>query len=158
MRMKKWIEKADEGFILWLREYGDDFARFAIFLVFGWFGFLKIIGASPAGPLVETLLNATFLAGLNPELFVITFGGFEVILGLLFLIPKLERLVLGLLIFHLITTVMPLALLPDIAWAGIFVPTLEGQYIIKNILILALALMTMARLHPMTQTHNFFAE
>jgi uncharacterized membrane protein YkgB len=39
----------------------------------------------------------------------------------------------------MITTAGPLFLLPDIAWQSFLAPTLEGQYIIKNIVVVALA-------------------
>ncbi len=35
---------------------------------------------------------------------------------------------------------MPLVLLPKVAWVHAFVPTLEGQYIIKNLAIIAVAI------------------
>jgi uncharacterized membrane protein YkgB len=41
---------------------------------------------------------------------------------------------------------MPLFLLPEITWGKMFVPTLEGQYIIKNVIIIALAAMVFADL------------
>lgn len=62
------------------------------------------------------------------------------IIGIMFLIRKLERPAILLLGFHLITTAMPLFLLPHVTWQGFLVPTLEGQYIIKNILIIAVAI------------------
>ncbi len=61
----------------------------------------------------------------------------------------MERLVIPLLALHMITTFMPLFLLPSITWAGFFVPTLEGQYIIKNLVIIAAAIGIAAQLHPL---------
>lgn len=49
----------------------------------------------------------------------------------------------------MIATILPLILLPSIAWSGFLVPTLEGQYIIKNLAIMALAAGVAANLHPM---------
>jgi hypothetical protein len=43
---------------------------------------------------------------------------------------------------------MPLILLPEVTWSRPFVPTLEGQYILKNVVIIALAARMVARLHP----------
>lgn len=112
--------------------------RLAIFIVYFWFGFLKIVFVSPANPLVESLLNAT-MPWLTFNQFIVGFGIFEMVIGLLFLVPRFEKIALGLLAVHLVTTVMPLFLLPAIAWQATFVPTLEGQYIIKNVLIVACA-------------------
>lgn len=112
--------------------------RLALFVVYGWFGVLKIVAISPANPLVASLLEKT-MPFLTFSQFIIGFGIFEVLIGFLFLIPRWEKVGLILLVIHLGTTIMPLFLLPAIAWQAPFVPTLEGQYIIKNILIVACA-------------------
>ncbi len=117
------------------------FGHFALFTVFVWFGSLKLFGLSPAGPLVTDLFNHTLgiaLPFLDASTFVVLLGGLEVLIGILFLIPHTERIALYLLIPHMITTIMPLFLLPEVAWQSSLVPTLEGQYMIKNILIVAL--------------------
>jgi uncharacterized membrane protein YkgB len=58
----------------------------------------------------------------------------------------MERIALVLLVPHMIVTILPLFLLPQIAWQAPFVPTLEGQYMIKNVVIIALAAMVFADL------------
>ena len=114
------------------------FSRFALFVVYFWFGLLKVLGLSPASPLVLSLLGKT-MPFMEPHAFLILFGILEVIIGLLFLIPRTEKLALCLLTLHMIAVSLPLILLPQITWQKLFVPTLEGQYIIKNILIIAIA-------------------
>lgn len=114
-------------------------ARFALFLVYSWFGILKVFDDSPATPLVQALFDQTLAPFLSFSAFSITFGLFEVIIGLLLLFPRLTRLALILLIIHMATVISPLLILPEYVWSGWFVPTLEGQYIVKNILIIALA-------------------
>ena len=52
----------------------------------------------------------------------------------------------------MITTAGPLVLLPSETWQSFFVPTLEGQYIIKNLVIIAAAIGIAAHLHPFGQT------
>jgi len=51
---------------------------------------------------------------------------------------------------------MPLILLPQVTWSGILVPTLEGQYIIKNLAIIAAAIGIAAHLHPLQRGWRFF--
>ena len=114
-------------------------ARAALFIVFFWFGILKIVAESPANPLVDSLLSRT-LPFLTFEQFIVTFGAFEMLIGALFLFPKISRLAILLLGLHMITTFMPLVLLPAMTWQSFMVPTLEGQYIIKNVVIIALAI------------------
>lgn len=78
------------------------------------------------------------------------FGLFEMLIGLLFITPRAERLAIFLLAIHMFTTSLPLFILPTTTWAGFLVPTLEGQYIIKNLLIIALAIGVAANLKPLT--------
>lgn len=61
------------------------------------------------------------------------------VIAIIFLIPKLEKVAITILTLHMITTFMPLFLLPSIAWKSFLVPTLEGQYMIKNLITIALA-------------------
>ena len=142
------ISKIDLELIQMFRKISVPIARFSIFLVFFWFGILKVLGFSPASGLVKELLANT-IPFMAPDTFVVLFGGFEVVIGILFLIPGLERLVIPLLLAHMATTVMPLFVLPSITWTHPLVPTLEGQYIIKNLVIIATAIGIAAHLHPM---------
>lgn len=123
------------------------FSRLALFVVYFWFGALKLVDQSPANPLVAGLLERT-LPGVTFAQFIIALGVFEMVIGLAFLIPRLNRLGVLLLIPHMITTFMPLLLLPSFTWAAPFAPTLEGQYIIKNLLIIAVASNIAAHLTP----------
>lgn len=136
----------DDVVIGFLRRIFPASARVALFVVFFWFGALKLFGLSPANPLVAALLERT-LSFLTFEQFIIGFGAFEMVIGLTFLIPRLERVAIALLVPHMVTTFLPLFLLPAITWAGWLIPTLEGQYIIKNLVIIALAFGIAARLH-----------
>ncbi len=120
-------------------------SRFAIFLVYFWFGALKVFGESPASPLVLKLLSIT-LPFFPPNQFLILFGLFEMLIGILFLIPKFTKIALVLLFMHLVTTIMPIFILPQYTWTRFLIPTLEGQYIIKNILIISLAVVIGANL------------
>jgi uncharacterized membrane protein YkgB len=83
--------------------------------------------------LAKTLPMVTF------HTFNLILGGYEVLLGILFILPRREKLAITLLIPHLIMTTAPLFVLPEMTWTSFMVPTLMGQYIIKNVLIIALA-------------------
>ena len=118
-------------------------SRFAIFLVYFWFGALKVFGDSPANPMVDSLLAKT-LPFISFSTFIVALGCFELLIGVMFLYYKLDKWSVGLLCAHLLTTFMPLVLLPAMAWQGLMSPTLEGQYMIKNILIVALAIVILS--------------
>ncbi len=125
------------------------FAHLALFVVFVWFGALKLFGLSPAGALVTDLFNNTLgiIVPFSADTFIVLLGIIEVLIGVFFIIPRMERVAMLLLIPHMITTILPLFFLPTVAWGGFFIPTLEGQYIIKNLVIIALAWMVFADLN-----------
>lgn len=137
----------DLGLIHFFRKYWIPVARFGIFVVFFWFGILKVLGYSPAEPLVEQLFSAT-ISFMSFSSFILFFGLFEVLIGILFLIKGAERIVMPLLLIHMITTFGPLVFLPEASWSSFMVPTLTGQYIIKNLVIIAAAMGIAAQLHP----------
>ncbi len=139
----------DHAIIHFLRKAFIPTARFSIFVVYFWFGILKLLGFSPAGPLVHQLFDATI--HLVPfHTFYILFALFEMLIGILFLIPKATRIVIPLLLVHMVTTLLPLILLPGATWQGFLILTLEGQYIVKNLVIIAVAIGVAAHAHPLS--------
>ncbi len=141
------LSNIDLKIIAFCRKMFVPFARFALFIVFFWFGFLKVIGESPASGLVQNLFERT-IPIIEFSSFIILFGLFECLIGVLFIIPKTERVVIPLLFIHMITTAGPLFLLTSETWNGFLIPTLEGQYIIKNLVIIATAIGMASNLKP----------
>lgn len=116
-------------------------AHVALFVVFFWFGSLKLFGVSPASDLVYALfVKIPFLNEMQFDLFIILLGLVEMLIGILFLFPKTTKYAVAILIPHMFTTILPLFVLPQITWQFPFTPTLPGQYIIKNIVVVALAI------------------
>ena len=114
--------------------------RISLFVIYFWFGILKVLGISPAEPLVNNLFDQT-LAGLLPfEVFSRSFGLFECFIGIIWLIPSQTKNSLYILLFHMIATFLPVMLLPNDTWHSWFTPTLVGQYIIKNFALIALSM------------------
>lgn len=146
--MKESVYNFDLAVISRLQKWELPLARAAIFVVYFWFGALKLAGVSPAGPLVRELFQQT-ISFMPFTAFYTFFSLFEMAIGLIFLVRGWERPAILLLAVHLITTVMPLVLLPPITWQGFLAPTLEGQYIIKNILIVAAAVIVGSKLVPL---------
>lgn len=141
------IQKVDDGIIHFFRKIFIPAARIGLFIVFFWFGFLKVLGLSPASGVVQRLFENT-VPFMDFSVFLVLFGLFECLIGALFLIKGLERLVIPLLFIHMITTFGPLVFLPEETWQRFMVPTLEGQYIIKNVVLIAAAVGIAAHLHP----------
>jgi uncharacterized membrane protein YkgB len=91
----------------------------------------------------ELVRNTIFF--FDPDLFLPILALWEVLIGIGFLIglitTKFQRLTILLLFMQMFSTVPPLFLLPNVTWQTPFlVPTLEGQYIIKNLVIIGSAL------------------
>ena len=141
----------DRKLIRFFKKYSIPMARFGIFTVFFWFGILKVLGFSPASGLVQRLFEQT-VPFVPFSVFLVGFGLFEMLIGILFLIKGAERVVLPLLLVHMIATFGPLVFLPQETWQRFLVPTLEGQYIIKNLVIIACAMGIAANLHPFGAT------
>jgi len=113
-------------------------ARIAIFVIYFWFGLLKIIGQSPASPLAAALVSHT----IGLQFFGMSFKAlavYECMLGILFLIPAATGVAAVLLLVHMGIVASPLILVAGAAWTHPLVPTFEGQYIIKDLALIALA-------------------
>lgn len=141
------LRRVDLALIRFFRWLAEPLARFGLFVVFFWFGALKVVGLSPASRLVRDLFEATVPFVSFPT-FIVSFGVLECLIGVLFLVRRAERVVIPLLFLHMGTTFMPLFVLPGETWQQFLVPTLEGQYIIKNVALLAAAVGIAAHLHP----------
>jgi uncharacterized membrane protein YkgB len=130
---------AENGFFNFLRRVSIPVARISFFVVFFWFGVLKILELSPAGGVVHTLYDHT-VPFLPWKIFIYLFGAYECVIGIIFLFPGKEKWALYMLIPHMAITFGPLVILPKLVWIDFLVPNLIGQYIIKNIVIIALAI------------------
>lgn len=146
------IPHIDAKLIKFFQKIAVPMARISLFVIFAWFGALKVFGLSPASELVQELFART-IPFMSFDVFIILFGAFEVLIGILFIIPKAERVVIPLLGIHMITTLMPLIMLPQVTWSGFFVPTMEGQYIIKNLALITCAIVISANLQPLSRRY-----
>jgi hypothetical protein len=109
-----------------------------------------LFGQSPATPLASAITAKTIGLQYFHTAFIVL-AVFECVIGVLFLIPKATRIVIPLLFIHLIIVSSPLILVPHLAWVRPFVPTLEAQYIIKNIAIIALAIGIASQTKPLSK-------
>ena len=143
------IDRAIAGF---MRRWGVLALRLSLGIVFVWFGILKPLGLSPAEPLVKA--TVLWLPIFSPESWLIIIGWWEVAIGVTFLFQRTLRVAIGLLFLQMVGTFMPLVLLPEVTFQTGRIPyalTMEGQYILKNLLIISAALViggTARRLDP----------
>lgn len=107
--------------------------RIGLGIVFLWFGALKLVpGLSPAEELV---INTTYFV--NPAWFLPLLAVWEMAIGIGLISGKWMRLTLLLLFLQMPGTALPLLILPEVVWTQFpYGLTLEGQYIIKNLVLI----------------------
>ena len=120
-----------------MSRWGITLLRYSIGIIYIWFGILKPFGLSPAQELVE---NTVYWFS-NPSDFVPILGWWEVIIGVTMCIKPLIRFSIFLLFIQMPGTFLPLVLLPEVCFTNFpFGLTTEGQYIIKNLIIISAAI------------------
>ena len=138
--MNDLIIKIDQQIARWMKRWSTPALRFSFGVIFIWFGILKPLGTSSA----EGLLKATvvWLPVGSPEFWLNVIGWWEVLIGVTFLFSRTTKIAIALLFLQMIGTFMPLVVLPEVTFqdGNILTPSLEGQYIIKNIMIISAAL------------------
>jgi uncharacterized membrane protein YphA (DoxX/SURF4 family) len=126
----------------WMARYGILIMRIGLGLIFVWFGALKFFpDLSPAEDLaVRTIQGLTF--GLVPPAVALpVLAGWEVLIGLGLLTGRFMRITLLLLFAQMIGTVTPVFLFPgEVFTVFPYAPTLEGQYIFKNLVLIGAGL------------------
>ena len=133
-RVDRWVSTR-------MSRWGVVLLRITLGIVFIWFGLLKPLGLSPAEPLV--LATVAWMPLFDAHTWLAVIGWWEVVIGVTFLFPSTLRLAIALLFLQMVGAFMPLVILSDVTFqAGRvpFAPTMEGQYIIKNLVIIAAAL------------------
>lgn len=133
------FDRLDRRITAWMARWGVLLLRISLGLVFLWFGVLKFIpGLSPAQDLAgRTIAMLTF--GMIPSstaLFLL--AAWEVLIGLGLITGLFMRVTLLLLFGQMLGTMTPMLFFPDEVFAVFpFAPTLEGQYIIKNLVLIS---------------------
>ena len=131
------FDKIDYAITCWMARYGLLIMRIGLGIVFFWFGALKLVpGLSPAEELVR---NTVYFV--DPDLFLPILAIWEMLIGLGLIFGKFMRLTLLLLFLQMPGTALPLLILPEVVWTSFpFGLTLEGQYIIKNLVLIGAGL------------------
>ncbi|MET7030739.1 doxx family protein [Sediminicola luteus] len=116
----------------------DQILSICIGLVYVWFGSLKFFSAmSPAEDLaIHTIAKLTH--GLIPSSIAIYILAFwETLVGVLLIAQTYRRTIIIMALVHMGMTFTPFIFFPELTFnETIFVPTLLGQYIAKNIVII----------------------
>ena len=127
-----------------MERHGYRLLRIAMGIVFIWFGALKPFGLSPAEAFVA---KATAWIPIPGFLYIL--AAWEVTIGVCFLVERLNRCAVVLLLMHMPGTMLPLLTLPGETFVrSPFVLTLEGQYIIKNLVLIAAGIVIGGQVAP----------
>ena len=138
-RLGRWTERfdrIDRTVADTMERFGIPVMRVALGIVFVWFGALKLVGISPAADIV-----ARTVYFFPPETFLPVLGAWEVLIGACLLYRPLIRVGILLLFFQMPGTFLPVVLSPDLVFTVVpYGLTVEGQYIVKNLVIIGAAL------------------
>src|SRR3989338_1809750 len=127
----------DQSIADWMYRNGRFFLRMSLAVIFVWFGALKIVRISPAEDLV-----ANTVYWFDPKIFIPILGWWEVAIGVCLFFKPLIRAAIFLLFLQMPGTALPLFILPHVCFTSIpFGLTLEGQYIVKNLVLISAAIM-----------------
>jgi uncharacterized membrane protein YkgB len=135
------LDAVDRRIAGFMRRWSLLALRMSLALIFVWFGILKPLGLSPADPLVRATVG--WMPLLTTDGWVAAIGWWEVAIGITFLFQRTVRIAIALLALQMGGTFLPLILLPEVTFQPgrlPYAPTIEGQYIIKNLLIISAAL------------------
>jgi uncharacterized membrane protein YphA (DoxX/SURF4 family) len=133
------LRSVDLRIVSWMAHYGPTLLRVSIGIVFLWFGALKFFpNLSPAQELASKTMSV-LTAGLIPaRVLIFILAVWESVIGIGLIIGRGLRVILFLLYAQMLGTLTPLFLFPGEAFLHIpYAPTLEGQYIIKNVILIS---------------------
>ncbi len=130
------LDALDLAISRFLGNWGLPALQISLGVVFIWFGALKLADMSPAAELVR---NTVYWW--DPDVFIPILGIWEMVIGGCLLVRPLVRVAIPLLLLQMPGTMLPLILLPEVCFTSFpFGLTLEGQYIIKNLVLVCAAL------------------
>lgn len=132
-----YFDRVDRAITGWMARYGLLILRIGLGVVFLWFGALKLVPElSPAEQLVR---NTVYFV--DPDLFLPVLAVWEMAIGVGLIWGRFMRITLLLLFLQMPGTALPLLVLPEAVWTSFpFGLTLEGQYIVKNLVLIGAGL------------------
>lgn len=115
---------------------GHRLERWLLGAIFFWFGNLKLFGELSASSLI-----AKSVYWFRPGVMVPVLGVWEALIGLCLVLPHLQRIAILLLLLRLPGTILAMVYNYPLCFDGsIFTPTIQGQYLLKELTLLGAAL------------------
>ena len=117
-------------FLHWTKDHIRELMRVSLGLIFLWFGALKVFGVSP----VHDFVVSAYPFFLNQGMFFFL-GLIEVIVGLCLLLKVLLRQAEIVILIHLLGTLLLFFSKPEMAFTQFPILTLEGEFLLKNLVL-----------------------
>jgi uncharacterized membrane protein YphA (DoxX/SURF4 family) len=126
----------------WMARWGLLLLRISLGIVYLWFGVLKFFpGLSPAAGLATRTIEQLSFGLIPAETALLLLAVWETLIGLGLIFGVWMRVTLLLLFIQMLGTLMPVFFFPQEVFTAVpYAPTLEGQYIIKNLVIISAAI------------------
>ena len=142
MSMPGRLDPIDLRLTSWMASHGITLTRLALGIVFLWFGAIKFVPDwSPAADLAIRTIDRLSFGVVGPALALPLLAAWESLIGIGLLSGRFLRVTLLLLFLQMPGTMMPLILFPAETFRAFpYAPTLEGQYIIKNLVLISAAI------------------
>lgn len=141
-RLPDALDPIDVRITATLAHWGVPVLRVGLGVVFLWFGVLKFFpGVSPAEGLAARTIEDLTGGAVGPGVSLPVLAVWESLIGLGLITGRFLRATLLLLAVQMLGTLAPLVLFPAETFSTFpFAPTLEGQYIIKNVVLIGAAM------------------
>ncbi|MBN1207297.1 MAG: DoxX family membrane protein [Myxococcaceae bacterium] len=135
-------ERTDARVAGFMARYGIVLLRINLGIVFFWFGALKFFpGLSPAQDLATRTIHVLTLGLMAPSVSIPILATWECLIGLGLIFGVFMRATLLLLFLQMLGTVTPIFFFPGEIFTAIpYGLTLEGQYIVKNLVLISAGL------------------
>jgi uncharacterized membrane protein YphA (DoxX/SURF4 family) len=115
--------------------------RVSVGVLYVWFGVLKFVPSlSPAQDIATQVMGVISFGLVPPGVSQPALALMEVLIGTGLITGKLLRLSLAVFFAHMAGVFATLVIVPGEVWRYPFVPSMEGQYIIKNLVLVAACL------------------
>ena len=133
------FNRIDKRITNWMASYGILVLRVSLGVVFFWFGILKFFpGLSPAQDLAARTIAIITFGVIPSTTSVFLLAIWECVIGLGLIFGVFMRATLFLLFLQMLGTTTPIFFFPHEVFTQIpYAPTLEGQYIIKNLVLIS---------------------
>jgi uncharacterized membrane protein YphA (DoxX/SURF4 family) len=138
-QLREFYHNADERITSFMKRYGILFLRISVGIVFLWFGVLKFFpGLSPAQEIATATIERLTFGFIQANVALIILATWETLIGIGLIFGAFLRVTLFLLFAQMLGTMTPLLLFSAETFTRLpYAPTFEGQYIIKNLVLIS---------------------